>query len=390
MRRKRICLLINKLARGGAETQCVRLATGLHARGWRVRVVTLLPSTAFTDELTEVGIPVVDISEGESPYRPHNLLRLLNQFWSFKPDVLVTFLYQADVVGRMLGSAFGIPVRVTSIRNEFFGASDKPRDHWSVRAREELIRRTDSRASLSTTNSELAAVSLIERGIVPSHRLRIIRNMVDLAPFTPMTAEERTAFRREHGAEGDSDFVWVHAGRLETQKDQATLLKAFAEHCKTHNHARLWILGDGARRQELEALAGQLGVTDRVLFAGERPDVPDWLRAADAFVLSSKWEGLPNVLLEAAAARLPVVSTDVGGVREAMGPDLFEYLAEAGSVDSLRDAMDRLVTLHRDNRHEYDVLGETNFAHVLDRFGSGGVLDHWEGLFTELMRERLK
>jgi glycosyltransferase involved in cell wall biosynthesis len=389
MRRKRISLIINKLARGGAETQCARLAMGLHERGWRVRVLTLLPSTAFTAELADLGIPVIDVSSGESIYHPHSIWRLLEQFWSYRQDVQVTFLYQSDMIGRVVGSFFSVPVRITSIRNEYFGSSGKPSDHWSVKLREMLMRLTDGMAHLSTTNSNIAAQSLIERKIVPANRMQVIRNMIDLKPFAPLEESERKAARADRGIDDSSTFVWVHAGRLETQKDQATLLRAFARQKNSHENVHLWLLGDGTRRDELDSLATELNVADHVIFAGEQSNVSEWLKAADGFVLSSKWEGLPNVLLEAGAARLPVVSTDVGGVREAISPEWHEYLTEAGSEEEMAVQLNRVVELKRDNSHHLAQLCEQNFRHVSETFGVEGVLDQWEGLFSDLMRDHL-
>lgn len=390
MRRKRILLLINKLARGGAETQCVRLAKGLHARGLRVRILTLLPSTAFTDDLADQGIPVVDVSNGNSIYHPRVLGNLVQQFKTYRPDVLVTFLYQSDMVGRFIGRFFDVPVRITSIRNEFFGASGKPSSHWSVKLREWLMRITDRLVHLNTTNSELAATSLIDRQIVPVDRMRVIRNMVDLAPYEPLDSSVRTTGRAQHGVEGDSVFVWVHVARFETQKDQATLLQAFARHLDTNDHVFLWLVGDGSRRMELESLAEELQVSNHVLFAGERSDVSDWLRMADGFVMSSQWEGLPNVLLEAGAARLPVVSTNVGGVRETVSDVMAGYLTEPGSINGLADSMNRVVVQKRENASKLAELCEQNYKYVRDHFGSGDVLDQWETVFRELIEDRVR
>ena len=117
-------------------------------------------------------------------------------------------------------------------------------------------------------------------------------------------------------AVADDEFLWLAVGRLVPQKDVPNLLDAFAKHHAAHPRSRLAIVGDGALRDEMVAHAASLGVGEAVAFLGIRRDVPQLMAAADVFVMSSAWEGLPNVVMEAMAAGLPVVSTNVGGVAE--------------------------------------------------------------------------
>jgi glycosyltransferase involved in cell wall biosynthesis len=123
-----------------------------------------------------------------------------------------------------------------------------------------------------------------------------------------------------------SGFTLINVARLNWKKNQACLLRAVALASREIPDLCLWLVGDGAEAGALRQLAGELGIADRVHFAGERKDVGDWLAQADLFVLSSLTEGLPISLLEAMAAGLPFVVTNVGAM-----PEVAE-LSGAGTV----------------------------------------------------------
>jgi glycosyltransferase involved in cell wall biosynthesis len=126
------------------------------------------------------------------------------------------------------------------------------------------------------------------------------------------------------------------------QKDHALLLRSLVG---VRGNWCLQMVGDGPLRGELQLLAEQLQLGERLQFLGERKDVAELLSQADVFVLASKWEGLPVSILEAMRAGLPVVATDVGGVREAVQEDVTGLLSKAHDEQGLRDRIQSLMTL---------------------------------------------
>lgn len=384
-RRRRIALLINRLARGGAETQCVRLAIGLHERGYRVRVLTLLPSLAHTAELAHAGIPVLSSVNDEHASPLSMASGLFAHLREYQPDVLLTFLYQANLAGRLLGRIAGVPAIVTSIRNEYFGGSDRPANHPSVLLRERSIRWTHSLASLTTTNSDVVRSSLVRRGIVGPDAV-VVPNMIGDDAFEMTSAEARRAVREEFATPAEA-FVWINVARLFRQKDHATLFQAFRALLDKQPDSRLWVVGGGELAEPLKEMAIRLEIDNHVHFAGERADVHRLLQAADGFVLSSQWEGLPNVLIEAGAAGLPLVSTAVGGVSEILPDSGREYLIEPGNARALSAAMLRVQHLPLEQVDEY---GRSCRDHVRERFGSTAVLDQWELVLETAVRKGTK
>ena len=129
-------------------------------------------------------------------------------------------------------------------------------------------------------------------------------------------------------------------------------------------------------------LAARLGLERRVRFLGFEPKVQRWMQAADGFVLSSRYEGLPMVLLEAGACGVPVVATDVPGTREAIVNEETGWLAPAGDADALALAMAKLMRTPIEERR---AMGERARRMVRERFSLETVLDRWEQLYAELL-----
>src|SRR5262249_12877349 len=139
----------------------------------------------------------------------------------------------------------------------------------------------------------------------------------------------------------DNKFVWLAVGRLDPLKDHATLLRAFA---RLSARAHLMLAGIGPLEQALRQQSHELGIADRVSFLGFRNDVLNWMRQADAFVLNSRWEGLPLALLEACACELPAVITNTSGALEVI-PHSVASPVPVGDADALSTAMNVVMSL---------------------------------------------
>jgi glycosyltransferase involved in cell wall biosynthesis len=213
--------------------------------------------------------------------------------------------------------------------------------------------------------------------MVSKRKLLVLPNGVDIEHWKP-DAAVRNAVRRRLGLE--SQFLWFAAGRLEPVKDYPTLLRAMVE---TPDTARLVIAGAGPRETGLRRLAHELGLESRVRFLGFEPDVRSWMQAADAFVQSSLWEGLPMGLLEAAACALPSVATAVAGTREALIDGQTGFLARPGSPLALSSAMTRMMGTPR---HERQDIGERARQHVAHHFSLDAILDRWESLYADMLQ----
>jgi glycosyltransferase involved in cell wall biosynthesis len=327
---QRVVLVTNGLGCGGAEAQLLRLARMLTARGDEVGILSILPVVECA-EAEDLSVPVatLDLRPVARGARAISTGSRILREWA--PDTLISFVYQANVLGRIAGRLAGVPTIISSIRNEHFGA----------RTRELVLRGTDHLATLTTTNSTRAAKSLIDRGVVPVGRLAVVPNGLDTNRYRT-DAARRAAVRAALGLY-DDEFLWLAVGRLHDQKDHASLLEAVAH--LVPSRPALAIAGDGPLRGPLETMATGLRIDPPVRFLGRRGDVPDLLNAADGLVLSSAWEGSPNVILEAMAAALPVVATDVGGVPELVRPGETGFVVPPHDARALSTAMGFVMAL---------------------------------------------
>jgi glycosyltransferase involved in cell wall biosynthesis len=368
-RARRLLLVTTSLARGGAERQVVDLATRMRSRGWHVAVLSMTHPTDHVGELVDGGVSVMSLDMARGRATLPALLRYVRIVRRWRPDVIHSHMVHANLLARV-GRIFnpGIPV-VCTVHNVIEG----PR--W----REIAYRLTDPLASATTAVSRAATERYLRVGAVPQGRLTTIPNGFD-ASSTLVPTNVRETIRAEFGV--SDAFLWVTVGRLMPAKGHDLLLSAFAAILQSHPRARLAIAGEGPERPALESLLKELGIEGSASLLGIRRDVSSVLAAADGFVLSSRWEGLPMVLLEAAAARLPIVSTDVGGCREVASADLGAVLVkpDAPSIATgMLEVMDMAAT-------ERSAVGERLRNLVVADYDLDSIVSRWEVVYADVAR----
>ncbi len=362
-----VMLLTTSLARGGAETQVALLAAALRERGWAVHVVSLVEPGGLQTELATAGVEVHSLGMKPGRPDPRGAARLAAVLRRVRPTVLHSHMFHANLMGRLARLAFPIP-RVISTLHSLAESSRRSAD---VRWRDRLYRMTDSLADCTVAVCRAVGERHVAARAVRPGKLRVIPNGVDTARFRP--DDSRRA--RTRGALGASrEFVWLAAGRLMWKKDYPALLRAAA----LQPGCALWIAGTGPLEGELRALARELGVN--ASFLGAREDMPDLMNAADALVLSSVVEGLPMVLLEAAASGLPSVATAAGGSDEVVIDAQTGFLTPCGDVEALAHSMARLAALPEEARLE---MSRAARAAMMERFDLRMVASQWERLYRE-------
>lgn len=368
----RILYLITGLAIGGAETQLVRVATRLKQRGYSVRVVTLLPYLAYKPELEQAGIPVTSLGIQRKIPDPRALVQLVRLIRRWKPDIVHSHMVHANLFARITRLFAPVPVLISSARSIREGG------WW----RERLYRLTDPLCDLTTHVCEEGAKRYVQEGLVPAHKMRTMPNGVDTEQFYPDSAE-RARLRAEWGVEGR--FVWLAVGRLEAPKDYPNMLHAMHAVKQAYPDTLVLIAGDGPLRASLESLSRSLELEENVRFLGVRRDVPQLMRMADAFVLSSSREGLPNVLLEAQASGLPAVVTDVGGNREVVCEGETGFIVPPGDSSALAERMIHLMRLPNEKLCR---MGESGRDRVVEYYSMESVVNRWIGLYEELLKTK--
>ena len=369
MNSKRIMFIVNCLDIGGAEVQVMRLAQGMIKRGWQVSVVSLIPLGPLAPPLKASGAEVFTLSMRPGVPNPTAIVRLRRIIRRVRPDVVHSHIIHANILTRITRLFARIPVLVCTAHNLV----------ETGRVLESCYRFTDRLGDLLTNVSQAAVDRYIEIGAAPKDRIRFMPNGLDLAAF-PCDPVERMRLRKQLAC--DDRFVWLAVGRFRVQKDYPNMLRAFAAASADQpDRSVLLIAGSGPTEAEARQLAESLKLNDRARFLGIRSDVPALMNMADGFLLSSAWEGMPLVLQEAAASKLPIVATDVGGNREVALDGRSAFLVPPRDSSALAGAMRRMMDLPAAQRSK---MARAGFDHVVSHYDIDGVLDRWESIYQEL------
>jgi glycosyltransferase involved in cell wall biosynthesis len=226
-------------------------------------------------------------------------------------------------------------------------------------------------------NSRELRDEMASYGWIARDRLQIIRNGIDTSLYR-RDDEARARIRQELGTPAEAPVAAVIA-RLTEDKGQAETLRAFAGATKSHPTAELWLAGEG-NPSGLRALAGELGIGERVRLLGFRSDIPAVLQAVDLVVQASFREGLGNSILEAMAAGRVVIASNVGGFTDLVSSGENGALVAPGDVAELQAALEPLIG----DREQRATLGEAARRKVEAEYRLAGEADEWCRLFQEI------
>jgi len=361
-----VALAITDLDVGGAERALVALATGLDRRRWHPSVVALGGEGALAGVLRGAGIGAECL--GVDPRRPDLAVwKLARALRRAGPALVQSFLFHANVAARLASPMAGRPWVVGGLR-----VAERQR-RWHLA----LDRLTSRLATGSVCVSEgVRRFSVLEGGLDPS-RLAVIPNGVDPAPFDRAEAIPRASIGVPEGA-----VLALYVGRLDPQKGLSVLLEAAAIVAAARPDWHLALAGDGPSREALIARSASLPALEgRVHWLGRRDDVPALLKAADLLVLPSLWEGMPNAVLEAMAAGLPVVATLVEGTEDLVLPGRTGWLVPPGRPEPLVDALFEAAA-GPDRRRRF---GRAARARVEAEFTPERVVEAYERLWAGVM-----
>jgi glycosyltransferase involved in cell wall biosynthesis len=352
---------------GGAERQVILLARGLRQRGLKVTVVALSGTGgASAVELQSAGVGFLTLKMRKGLADPRGWIRLNRWLRQQSPQVLHAHLPHAAWMARWSRLAAPVRVLVDTLHSCSTGTLGRKLGYrWS-----------DWLPDRVTAVSSSAAAAHVSSSMVHQARVVALPNGVDETVWRP-DAQVKASTRQNLRL--DSEFLWFAAGRLEPVKDYPTLLAAMAQLPYT---ARLLIAGSGPLHGELTQLSARLGLQGRVSFLGFDSDIKRWMQAADGFVLSSRWEGLPVGLLEAAACALPAVATNAPGTPEVLVDGKTGWLSPVGDPAALSKSMTRLMLASPEERL---AMGQRARQHVVGQFSLEAVLDRWQALYADLL-----
>jgi len=369
--------VIRRLSVGGPARQAIQLTEVLAARGFGTelvsgvegdregRIESTVPVTVVPSLKREVD-PRADLAAGRAL---HRLIR------ARRPDIVHTHMAKAGALGRLAAHRVRVPVVVHTFHGHVLdGYFSPPVARAFIAAERGLARWTTALIAVSAAVRD----ELLRLGIGRAEQWRVIPLGLDLEPLVA-PAPDRAAARASLGLPPHGAVVGI-VGRLVPIKDHATFLAAAVEVAAVRDDVRFAIVGDGELRNELEDKARHL-LGDRVTFTGWVQDLPRLYAALDVVVLTSRNEGTPVALIEAAAAGKPVVATRVGGVTDVVRDGVTGALAVAGDIAGVSGELLKVLGDPGLARAH----GDAARAHVRDRFSQQRLDDDIEALYRELL-----
>lgn len=351
----KIVHVVYSLDMGGAEVLVAQLCRIQRANGHQVSVCAYSRLGPLGEVLRDEGIEVYVPGEA---HPAKTMLRYFQHFRALRPDVVhchnVAPTIQAALAARLAGAKRVLSTRHSLVAPPYNVAEERKYGvmatfcHWIAGI------------------CEITCDNL--RGAPMAHRSKIVR------VYNGATAIDRVPFD-ELGKRG---FTLVFVGRLAEVKNLQTLIRAVSIAAEQVPELAFWVVGDGPVRAELEALAAELRVADRVRFWGQRLDTAQFFSAADAFVMSSVSEGLPMSLLQAMSIGVPAIVTDVGGMAEVVRLSGAGLLAPVGDSAAMAAAIVRLAG-DPELRGEFSLRAKQSYAAEF-------TLDRMDAAYMELYR----
>jgi len=358
----RLACCITELDPGGAERMFVELVCGLDRARWDPTVISLGDeSEPLVQRLRDAGVEVRCLAV-KRRWDLSAIGRLARELRSLSPDLLQTWLLHANVAGCLAAGRVGLEPVLTGIRVA------ERRGRWRLWLERLCTRRARRHVCVS---GDVADFSRDHTGL-DSSKLVVIANGVDVAG---LAGADPVDLSKQGIAAGVPVVAWI--GRLEPQKDPLAAVEVMAQCQASQPECHLILAGEGPLRSEVLGRIAGLGLTQRVHLLGQVSDIPALLARSCGLLLTSRWEGMPNVVLEAMAAGRPVVARVVEGVSDLVEDGVTGWLVGDDQISSLAAALERLL----DDRGGAELMGARGQLKVSGEYSIEAMVAGYEALW---------
>lgn len=363
----KITLISTGLEVGGGEKQVCDLADQFSSKGHLVQLISLTGKTVLSPKSSMVEL--IELQATKAPLSlVQALLKAKKHIDRFEPDVVHSHMIHANIFSRFLKLIGSSAPLVCTAHSTNEGGS----------LRTLAYRYTDWLCNLNTNVSEEAVKVYLDKKTCKPGKIVALVNGIDVDKFhfdVSVREDKRKLLEL-----GSDEMLFLAVGRLSEAKDYPNLLDAFSELIASHNvKAKLAIVGVGELEEEIKAKVHDMNLSNSVRFLGLQPDVENWMCAADIFVMSSAWEGLPLVLLEAMACERVVVATDCGGIRGAVQEN--GKVVPTRNSNALARALATYIELPASNREK---LGKLAREYIVDNYSLSAVAEKWISIYRSL------
>jgi glycosyltransferase involved in cell wall biosynthesis len=374
MKQVKVLHAVEDLNIGGMERVIASIVTGLDPAKYEAHVLCLARGGTIADEMTRLNVHVTILGL-DNYHHPSQILALYRWLRVEKCHILHTHGYFSSVFTRIAGLFVRIPYMITHVHSDYVDFQKK-----HLLTEKALSLWTDSVICVSRAVQEW----VVEAEKIDRKKTTVIYNGVNLSPTGLPDEAISIALRRALGIPMH-DKIFTVIASLTPHKGHHVLLESFKIVSAHHQDATLLIVGDGPLRAELEARTRQLMIDQKVVFAGIRTDVHEYLRISDVCILPSQFrEGLGMALLEAMATGLPVIGTHIGGIPEVVQDGENGFLVSPGKPEALADAMTSLAK-DKDLRAR---MGKRSRQIYEEKFSLSKMIRQVEALYDQLLEKK--
>jgi len=388
-RKIRVAHIIARMITGGADENTLFTIEGLNKEKYEIDLIT--GEEFDKDILNKVKNPPFDIIQIKGLkwklnflHDPFVLLRLIKLLKKKHYDIVHTHTTKAGILGRIAAYLSGVPVIVHGLHGSTFQAFNSGLLNWLLFLFEKFTDRfTDAYVSVSKVLSE----TYTEKGIGKKDNHYTVYSGMELSKFYQARDKINYQEKYEELEINAGDFLIGNVARLETRKGHQFLLDAFKNVVEEQKYGRvkLLIIGEGNKRKYLENYVKELNLGDKVIFTGYREDVEELMALMDIFVLTSLREGLPRVLVQAAAVGMPSIAFNVDGVPEIIEDNHNGFLVRVGDVEQLA----KRIMQYIDHKELLVLHGKNGRELIKGKWSIEDMVEKIDKIYQKLVREKL-
>ena len=388
-RKIKVAHIIARMITGGADENTLFTMEGLDKNKYDVDLITGEEfDESIFNKVKNNNFNIIQIKglkwKLNFLHDPIVLIKLIKLMRKNRYDIVHTHTTKAGILGRIAARISGVPIIVHGLHGSTFEAFNSGLLNWLLFLFERLTGRfTDAYISVSGVLSE----KYIERGIGKKENYHTVYSGMELDKFYGARGKIDCRKKQRELGIGLEDFVIGNVARLESRKGHKFLIDAFKNlvEGQKDGQVKLLIIGEGNKREYLENYVNELNLRDKVIFTGYREDVEELMAVMDIFVLTSLREGLPRVLVQAAAVGVPSVAFNVDGVPEIIKDNYNGFLVKVKDVEQLENRIvkyinnKKLILLHGRNGREF----------IENKWSIKGMVDRIDKIYQNLVREKL-
>ncbi|MHB8481163.1 MAG: glycosyltransferase family 4 protein [Nitrospiria bacterium] len=370
MQKIRVIQITHDLNIGGLQRVAADLAQNLNKDRYDVSVCALREGGVLEQELSQEGISVIKLPPAPNGVDYFSFWKLYQIFKAVRPDIIHTHNTQPFLEGALAGLMARVPVIIHTDHGRQF--PDKKRYMFAEQTLARFV-------SQIVAVSEFTKNDLIQYEKIKASKIKVVLNGIDGRKYS--CSIDKIRKKKEAGIDRERGPIIGWCGRLSPEKGLSFLFKSVKSLVKVYPEIILLIAGEGPLEERLRIEAKELGIERNILFLGRREDVHEIMSIFDIFVLPSIREGLPLVLLEAMAASLPIIASDVGGISRAVKEGINGFLVKPQDPDILYERIKNLL----ENAELREVFARNAQALFQKEFSLERMIREYETVYQECL-----